>query len=279
MKIGGGTRFLGLLGGGIEHTLSPTLQNHALERLGEDIVYLPFEVAESDLADMLRIFPRIGGVGLNVTTPHKAAVARLVHAGDCETQLTGIVNTVVFRGVTPVGFSTDGSGFRGWMRALGIHPGPGGVAILGFGATARSLAYHLGQEFPLTVVSRSPEDVESVLQSWHVKRWPGLPARVLSWEDPPPVHALLTIGGLPTGAARSEQAATWLAGCDPSGIVVDLNYGPGRTPLRDQARDRGLNAFDGLGLLCHQAALSLTLWLGREVSYRMLEEALPPGMD
>ena len=279
MKIDGRTRLLGLVGKGIEHTLSPTLHNHALEVLGENLVYVPFEIDALDLEDLIRFFPRIGGAGLNVTTPYKAAAAAFVQAGDAETQLTGIVNTIAYRGETPLGFATDGAGFRSWMRAEGIRPGSSGVALLGFGAVARSIAFTLGQEYPLTFVSRAPRETEAVLESWRERGWPGLPVRVLSWEDPTPAQALLTIGSLPVEAARSGQVAEWLAGCDPTGIVVDLNYGAGRTPLRDQAKDRGLIAYDGLGLLVHQAAASLSLWLGEEVPVDLLEEGLAAGTE
>ncbi len=279
MKIDGKTRLLGILGSGIGHSLSPLLQNYALERLGENLVYLPFEIGAEDLPSMIRLFPGIGGIGLNVTTPHKRAAAEIVPPGDSEAQTTGVINTIVFRDGTPAGFSTDGMGFRSWMREEGIRPGPDGVTILGFGAVARSIAYHLGAEFPVTLVSRSPGEVASTIQAWQARGWRGLPIRVLAWSDPSPGASLLVIGGLPAEAGRSAEVASWLAGCDPSGVVVDLNYGAGRTPLRDQARDRGMITFNGAGLLVHQAALSLSLWLGREVPHQMIAEGMPPGME
>lgn len=279
MRISGRTRVLGLLGRGIGHSLSPRLQNAALEKLGEDLVYLPFDLEGSELPELIRIFPKIGGVGLNVTTPHKQAIAGLVSPGDDSVRLTASVNTVAFLEAAPVGTSTDGSGFRAWMRAMGIVPGPGGIAILGFGATSRSLVHALGPEHPLVIVSRSPVEAQAIFQAWKGEGWRAPRLRAVSWNDPPPDGAPLVIGGLPPEASRSEPVARWLAQCPPGAIVVDLNYGPERTALRDQARDRGLRAIDGLGLLVHQAALSLSLWLGREVSPQLVSEGLPPGMD
>ncbi len=277
MTIDGRTRLIGLVGRGIAHTLSPRIQNFALASLGENAVYVPFDVAEGDLPDLIRLLPRIGGIGLNVTTPHKGAAARLVRAGETEVVHTGTVNTITFLDGSPVGFSTDGRGFRAWMDSLGFRPGPGGVVLLGFGAVARSLAYVLGQEFPTTIVSRTPDDAARLLDSWNAKGWPGLPTRARSWGDPPPARAVLAVGGLPPEFARSPEVATWLARCDPAGIVVDLNYGHGRTPLRDQARDRGLTTLDGTGHLVHQAALSLSIWLGRNVPASLLEKGLAGG--
>lgn len=274
MRIDGQTRILGLVGKEITHTLSPRIQNHALEQLGENLVYLPFDLPEGALADLIRVLPSIGGVGFNVTSPHKLAVGRIVRAGEDEVACTGAVNTVRYQGGTAIGFSTDGRGFRAWMDDEGVLPGPGGVALLGFGATARSLAYQLAREFPLTVVSREPDRVERELEGWYARGWTGLPARAIGWEGPPPPRPVLAISTLPPEVGRSGAMAVWLASLDPDGTVVDLNYGAGRTPLLFQARDRGLAAHDGLGLLVHQAALSLSLWLGRTVPASLLRAGL-----
>jgi hypothetical protein len=51
----------------------------------------------------------------------------------------------------------------------------------------------------------------------------------------------------------------------------DAPAGPGE--------DRGFTAFDGIGLLVHQAALSLSLWLGRDVPSDLLQGALSSGME
>jgi shikimate dehydrogenase len=277
MNIDGGTRLLGVLGRGIRHSLSPRIQNHAIGELGENLVYVPFEISEEDLPDFLRLFPRFAGVGLNVTTPHKTAVARLTRPGDDEVAMTGVANTIVFRDGQAIGRATDGLGFRAWMAGGGIRPGTGGVLLLGFGAVARSIAYRLGPEFPLTVVSRDPAAAEAALQSWYAKGWTGLPSRAIAWSDPPPSMAMLVVSTLPVEEGRTRELASWLAGLDPSGTLVDLNYGAGRTPLRDQARDRGIAAHDGIGLLVHQAALSLSMWLGRTVSPALLAGGLPAG--
>ena len=266
------TQLLGLVGRDIAHSLSPSLHNRALQRLGINAVYLAFDLAEEDLEGFIGILPRIGGIGLNVTTPHKAAAARLVAPGEDEVLRTGAVNTIAYRSGKPVGYETDGRGFRSWMESEKIPAGEGGLVLLGFGPANRSIAYQLGREFPLTVVSRSAAEAESTLQSWYASGWPGLPSRALSWGDRAPAMPSLVVGGLPPGFARSAAVAGWLAELDPSSWLVDLNYGEGRTPLHDQARDRGFNTRDGQGLLLHQATLSLSIWLGKSLDVSLLRE-------
>ncbi len=46
-------------------------------------------------------------------------------------------------------------------------------------------------------------------------------------------------------------------------VAVDLLYRPAVTPFQVAAREAGADAFGGLGLLLHQAALSFELWTGR----------------
>ncbi len=274
MRIDGLTRILGLVGEGISHSLSPRIQNHALEQLGENLVYLPFDLPADALPELIRALPLIGCVGFNVTSPHKSAVGRLVRAGDEEASLTGVVNTVVYQAGEAIGNATDGRGFRAWIESEGLIPGSGGVVLLGFGSTARSLAHQLATVYPLTIVSRRPEAVERELQGWYAKGWAGLPARAIGWDQPPPPRPVLVVSTLPPDAGRTGEMAGWLAALDPTGILVDLNYGAGRTPLVFQARDRGLAAHDGLGLLVHQAALSLSIWLGRPVPASLLRAGL-----
>ena len=50
--------------------------------------------------------------------------------------------------------------------------------------------------------------------------------------------------------------------CRPNAIVADIVYRPLETPLLQAARERGLVAIDGLGMLIHQGARSFELWFG-----------------
>jgi shikimate dehydrogenase len=231
------------------------------------LIYLPFPVSEDRLPAFLALAPRLGVRGLNVTTPYKEAVARLVQPMDEETRQAGMVNTVCFPDPAPRGCGTDGAGILDYLRGAGLAGEAYGV--LGFGSTARSLAYRgwaTGHP-PQVVVTRRPAEVRSVLESWGagtvaVADWSGLgPASPRLWVSTlrPEVPAL--------------PAEFWAAGGN-AGVLLDMNYGPDRTTRMAEARTRGWRAADGLGPLCRQAALSLSLWLGEEVPARLFFRAL-----
>ncbi|MBC7140997.1 MAG: hypothetical protein H5U18_02375, partial [Rhodobacteraceae bacterium] len=64
----------GVIGAPVAHSRSPRLFAHWLRSLGLRGHYIPMEVAQSDLPEVLRTLPKVGFVGLNVTIPHKETV-------------------------------------------------------------------------------------------------------------------------------------------------------------------------------------------------------------
>jgi len=57
-------------------------------------------------------------------------------------------------------------------------------------------------------------------------------------------------------------------------LVYDLVYNPRETKLVKDARDHGLPATTGLGMLIEQAALSFELWTGRVPSRELMRSSL-----
>jgi shikimate dehydrogenase len=53
-----------------------------------------------------------------------------------------------------------------------------------------------------------------------------------------------------------------LSGLGAGALVYDIVYAPLETPLLAAARAGGFCAIDGLGMLCHQAALAFEAWFG-----------------
>ncbi len=261
----GRTRLLGIIGDPIEHSLSPALHTSVLRLLDRNLIYVPFPVSEERLGGFLREAPAMGVIGLNVTTPFKQTVVRHVRPSDIETARTGVINTIRFGAESAEGLCTDGAGILNWLRERRLSRRPFGV--LGFGATARSVVHRaLAEAQPLAaIVTRRPEETTRALARWSYA------TRVVGWSDAASARSLpsLWISTLPPDAAPEE--AFWRA-LPPRSVLLDLNYGRGRTGVADAARFHGVRAAGGLGPLCHQAALSLSVWLGSSVPVRLFYE-------
>ncbi|OZA06816.1 MAG: shikimate dehydrogenase, partial [Rhodobacterales bacterium 17-64-5] len=87
----------GVIGHPIAHSRSPTLHGHWLKRYGIKGHYIPMDVAPADLADALKMLPKLGFVGVNVTIPHKEAILKLADVVTDRAALIGAANTLIFR--------------------------------------------------------------------------------------------------------------------------------------------------------------------------------------
>jgi shikimate dehydrogenase len=115
---------VGLIGAGIQRSLSPALQEeearHHDVRLHYQLIDLDAAGAGNEALPGLIAAARIMGfAGLNITFPCKQAVMPLLDALSDEARAIGAVNTVVREGNQLVGYNTDGPGWSwGFQRAL-----------------------------------------------------------------------------------------------------------------------------------------------------------------
>ena len=145
-SISGRTALVGVLGDPVRHSLSPAMHNAALQQLGLDWVYLALPTPAASLATVLNALEALGCRGLNVTIPHKQAVAALCRELSPLAQRLGAVNTLVpHPGGGWFGTNTDVEGFLAPLRAS-TKPGPAGASwadqqalVLGCGGSARAV--------------------------------------------------------------------------------------------------------------------------------------------
>src|SRR5687768_14562868 len=94
---------IGLIGGGIQRSLSPVLQEEEARQHGLRLHYQLIDLDESRvgpevLPELMRAVRIIGFAGLNVTFPCKQAVIPLLDSLADEARAIGAVNTVVRQG-------------------------------------------------------------------------------------------------------------------------------------------------------------------------------------
>ena len=84
MMFSGRTKNLAVIGWPIAHSLSPAMQNAALQKAGLDFAYIALPVAPEDLSEAVRGLRALGFRGFNVTIPHKTAIIPLLDEVDAE---------------------------------------------------------------------------------------------------------------------------------------------------------------------------------------------------
>ena len=276
MIVTGAARLAGVIGWPVAHSRSPQLHNYWLAQLGIDGVYIPLAVAPRHFHRVLRLLPRMGFAGANVTLPHKRAALAAVDESDALARRIGAVNTVtVGEDGTLHGANTDGFGFMESLRqgAPSWAPGAGPAVILGAGGTARAVAVALADAGApqIRIVNRTKGRATRL-------------ARAIGPVAPPDRVAApgARARGRGTGCQhhrsrndRSAGAGTRFGGPARPAVVSDTVYTPLETPLLAAAAARGHAVVDGLGMLLHQARPGFSAWFGvaPEVT-RALREAV-----
>ena len=275
---GGSTALVGVLGDPVRHSLSPAMHNAALAALGLDWVYLALPVAAADLTTVVAALEAMDCRGLNVTIPHKQAVADLASELSPLARRLGAVNTLVRRPQGGwLGTNTDVEGF---LAPLGAGDWQGRRAVvLGCGGSALAVLAGLEQlGFGSIAVAGRNATALAALQAG-CREW--LPAlEPLAWttaDDEQLLQALaqadLVVNCTPVGMAstrdpmaanRSPLAAAALDRLRPGSGVYDLIYTPRPTALLRGAAERGCRTWDGLEMLVQQGAAALRLWSGRD---------------
>ena len=270
----GQTTLAGVMGWPIAHSLSPAMHNAAFEALGMNWAYVPVPVRPGDVGAAVAGLRALGFRGCNVTVPHKEAVIPYLDRLPPRVARFGAVNTLIFeRGAdgrcTLTGENTDVQGFVRALREEGYDPAGRRVVLVGAGGAARGVIYGLcgAGAASITVLNRTPERAQALVEDLApaagetALRAEALTEAVLLARAH---QSELLVQSTTVGMWPHAGASIWPEGRPlPAHLaVVDLVYRPIETRLLHQARESGATAFDGLGMLIAQGALSFQMWTG-----------------
>jgi shikimate dehydrogenase len=280
MQVTGKTQVLGIFGDPVQHSLSPRMQNAAIEAANLDAVYVPFRVTEAQLCDALRGMRAMGMRGVNLTLPHKEAACGLVDGLDEHARLSGAVNTIVNDNGQLVGYNTDGQGLlKALKQELDVEAEGRRVILLGAGGACRAALVSLCRSGAawVGVANRTRERAQSLVAELaeHCKGTT-LASFPLSADlpgcCPEPVDLLVNTSSVGLRGDAFDFAVTRCV--RPGGSVYDMVYTVEPTPLVQQARLAGLTAADGLGMLAGQGEIAFRLWFGRAPQQGVMRRSL-----
>lgn len=250
----------GVIGQPVAHSLSPRIHTRFAQQTKQALSYEALDVAPDALADTLKKLHADGWRGLNVTLPHKPAIAALCESVSDRAQLAGAVNTLIRTASGWTGDNTDGIGLIRDLKNQGITVTGKRVLLLGAGGAARGVLKPLLDEKPaeLTLSNRNPWKPEKIAAEFkaHGKI---RPATHLSLRGDR-FDLILNATSAGHDGAMPRLAANVLGN---NGVCYDLSYGKAHAPFAAWAQQqRAAKLVDGLGMLVEQAAASFELWRG-----------------
>ncbi|WP_261163904.1 shikimate dehydrogenase [Microbacterium sp. Marseille-Q6965] len=260
---------VGLIGAGIQRSLSPLLHEAEAREQGFSLRYELFDVdvlRQKDPARLIAAARDLGYAGLNITHPLKQRVVPLMDALSDQAAAIGAVNTVVFEpdGRT-VGHNTDVSGFAGMIsRGVGDVRGHR-VLQLGAGGAGSAVAHAL---LAMGVSRLEIRDLDAARAERLAASLVGREVEVVGAGLDGAAQALAGADGLINatfvGMVGHPGTPVPLDAVRASHWVADIVYFPARTELLQGAEERGARIVGGADMTAIQAADAFRLITGRE---------------
>ena len=271
MEINGKTRTCGLIGNPVEHTLSPIIHNTLAERLGHNLVYVPFHVEEGKVDKAVVGADALHLLGLNVTVPYKSEVIASLQEIDGLAEKIGAVNTLVKTDGGYKGYNTDMEGLYRAMSSENIAIEGERIILLGAGGAARAVAYLCAEKGAdqVYLLNRTLSKAQTVAEEVNksMGREVISPMRTEDYTELPD-GKYLAIQGTSVGLAPHTEDVVIADEVfyEKLHTGFDLIYSPWETKFMRLTKEHGGRAYNGLKMLLYQGIIAYELWNDVEIS-------------
>lgn len=280
---------LAVIGDPVAHSASPQLHNPALQHCGIDAQYVRVHVQPSELPEAIKLFQENDFLGVNVTIPHKAEVAKLIDQVDPLAERIGAVNTILFEDSQTLGFNSDAPGFKQAIRdEFFVDLRDMRVMIVGAGGGAgRAVAIQCALDHceRLVLVNRTTEKAKQLADELRKDfeddrvTGPGRRLAAIGLDDEEILEEQLSqvdliVNATNLGMKRSDPSVLPPSLLQPHHLVYDMVYKPANTRLMESARAAGARASNGLSMLLWQGAISFEYWFNRTAPVDVMKQGL-----
>jgi shikimate dehydrogenase len=277
------TSFIALIGNPISHSLSPVMQNAALQYLGLDLIYIAIPCRNKDLKIVLNSLKKINCKGLNITIPFKEKVFDLCGEISPIAKQLKAINTLKLNSEREwIATNTDVEGFIYPLKNLNLRNKQS--IVLGSGGAARSVIQGLiNLNFSkISVISRNKKSLDGLINNFRNQ----IKIQGLLHSDDRTHNFIkeadLIVNTTPVGMKIASNETNELPygeifwrSLNEKTIVYDLIYNPAPTYLLKFSAKRGCMTIDGLQMLVAQGIQSLSFWTdGLEVPFHIMDNAL-----
>ena len=271
-------KIFAVIGDPVSHSLSPVMQNAGLNALGLDAEYIAIHVRKENL-EAFTGEARKKLAGFNITVPHKNAILPFLDSITPEAMRSESVNTVTCGEHGLAGTSTDGYGIETALKeAFQYQISGNSVTFIGCGGVVKALAFHFAENGIQTIrlLNRTLETAETL--SAHLRtHFPELRIETAALADEDRTeeflnHSRLAIQCTSLGLKPDDPPPIRPELLPKDLFFYDTIYK--RTKLYAYAEQQGNPTANGLTMLLHQGARSLSIWTGLDAPLEIMRKAL-----
>ncbi len=276
MKVTGETKLLGFFGSTYKTSKMYAMYNAAIEALGINYIYVPFDV--KDIKTGLEAVKALGIHAVGLTIPYKIETIPYLDELDEESKRIGSVNVVINKNGKLYGGNTDGLGA---LKALKEKTDVKNkkVLLLGSGGTTRSIMFALKDEGAnITILNRTPKKAQELSKILGSDTQHG--GLELLSEVVPKMDIIInttTIGMEGTGTENQSLVPKSLI--NKNMVIMDVVGKPKNTKLILDAQSIGAKTVYGYRMLLWQGVYKFKLYTGIEPPIEVMEDAMEKIKD
>jgi len=255
---------VGVTGSPIQHSLTPKMQQYALDLLGLEGTAKHVEAGLDDTLMVRGLMPDQFDA-LSVTMPLKKALYGFCDSVDDRARRIGAVNSILWQDDQLQGCNFDGVGLVSALSGeLGVSLDGMHVTVLGSGGSAHAIidgVIDAGAE-SVSVHARNSEAVDSLCRQYEKVSPAALIYRPID----------LIVNTTPSESRLVDGDV--LQGVNSSTVAVDITYQPRESQWLNLHAKAGCSSMNGLPMLAYQASLQFKWWFDHEVDPKDLLELI-----
>ncbi|HEB1330913.1 TPA: quinate/shikimate dehydrogenase [Escherichia albertii] len=271
----------------IRHSLSPEMQNKALEKAGLPFTYMAFEVDNDSFAGAIEGLKALKMRGTGVSMPNKQLACEYVDELTPAAKLVGAINTIVNDDGYLRGYNTDGTGHIRAIKESGFDITGKTMILLGAGGASTAIGAQGAIEGlkEIKLFNRKDEFFDKALAfAQRVNENTDCVVTVTDLADQQAFAEALVSADILTNGTKvgmkpleNESLINDISLLHPGLLVTECVYNPHMTKLLQQAKQAGCKTIDGYGMLLWQGAEQFKLWTGKDFPLEYVKQVMGFG--
>ncbi|ATM75156.1 quinate/shikimate dehydrogenase [Serratia fonticola] len=275
---------IGLMAYPIRHSLSPEMQNKALEKVGLPFTYMAFEVDTTTFASAIEGLKALKMRGTGVSMPNKQFACQYVDELTPAAKLVGAINTIVNDDGYLRGYNTDGTGHIRAIKETGFDIKGKTMVLVGAGGASTAIGAQAAVEGikEIKLFNRKDEFFDQALAfAKRVNDNTDCKVTVTDLADQQAFARAIASADILTNGTKvgmkpleNESIVSDITLLRPELMVTECVYNPHMTKLLQMAQQAGCKTVDGYGMLLWQGAEQFKLWTGKDFPLEYVKQVM-----
>lgn len=272
------SELVGTFGNPIDENPTGVVMEVGFREKGLDWRYITMKVEPGDLKTAMDGMKAVGMRGLNLTIPFKVEGVKLMDELSPAAEIIGAINVVVNKDGKLWGENTDGKGLLTSFHNEGVDVRGKNIFILGAGGAARAISVEcaLAGAKKITIANIFREQGEELVKLLNTRT--NAQAEFVFWDHPLTIPADTDILSNATSIGLypnvNDKPNINYDSIQSYFVVSDVIFNDPRTLFLGEAKKRGAQTINGLGMLVNQAALNFRIWTGVDAPMDVMKQTL-----